>query len=76
MKVIQGGKSVTQIIAHYIDFSVYNSKVASEHLRLCFTAFHMLFLEHLIKFMLVEYKQENCILSYLLLNPIGSLNIH
>lgn len=77
MKVIQGRKSVTRIIAHYIHFSVYNSKeVASEHLRLCFTAFHMLFLEHLIKFMLVEYKQENRILSYLLLSPIGSLNIH
>ena len=71
LKVIQGGKSVTQIIAHYIDFSVYNGQeVASKHLQLCFTAFHMLFLEDLIKFMLVESEQEDRVLSYLLLKPM------
>lgn len=60
MKVIQGEKSVTQIIACYIDFSVYNGQeVASEHLLLCFIAFHMLFLEDVIKFMSVESEQEN-----------------
>lgn len=71
MKVIQGGKSMTQIMAHYVDFSVYNTQeAASEYLWLCFTAFHVLFLEDPIKFMLVESQQENQVLSYLLLKPI------
>lgn len=62
---------MTQIMAHYVDFSVYNTQeAASEYLWLCFTAFHVLFLEDPIKFMLVESQQENQVLSYLLLKPI------